>query len=105
MEVLQFVKTHLEIVGLSTSQSMQPCPWLNGNLFCAIFALSMNMILCCAYFFCVASSFEEYIDSFFTTSASTGILVIFSIFVWKMNKLFRYIDILQETVNSSKFWV
>lgn len=102
MEIFELVKNHLTILGFSPIQSIQSYPFLNSKLLGAFVAIITNMVLSCIYFFFVASSFEEYIDSFFTSSGSTGIFVIFSIYVWKMKELFQYINILHETVNASK---
>lgn len=102
MEIFELVKAHLAILGLNKLQAMQPYPFLSVKLLGAFVAVVTNMIPSCIYFFFVASSFEEYIDSFFTSSGSTGIFVIFSIYVWKMKELFQYINVLHGTVNASK---
>lgn len=103
MEVFKLLKIHLAQLGFSQKQSMRTYPILNGKLLGASVAVIVNMVLCCVYFFFVASSFEEYIDSFFTSSGTTGIFVIFFVYVWKMKQLFQFIDLVYATVNASKY--
>lgn len=103
MEVFKLLKIHLAQLGFSQKQSMRPYPILNGKLLGASVAVIVNMVLCCVYFFFVASSFEEYIDSCFTSSGTTGIFVIFFVYVWKMKQLFQFIDLVYATVNASKY--
>lgn len=102
MEIFQLVKSHLVILGYSQIQSMQSHPFLNKKLLVGSLAASLNTILCCLYCFLVASGFDEYIDSFFSASGSVGIFVIFSVYVWKIEKLYQLIDQIQKTVNPSE---
>lgn len=102
MEIFRLVKTHLTNLGLGQIQLMQPYPFLNRKLLVTSLIMSLNMVLCCLHFLFVASSFEEYIDSFFTSSGSVGVFVIFSTYVWKIKILYQKVDQLQEIVNASE---
>lgn len=102
MEIFELLKSYLATLGYSQFQSTLSHSFFNGKLLVATLAASLNMILCCLYFFIVADSFEEHIDSFFFASGSVGILGIFSIFVWKIEKIYRSIGQIRKTVNASK---
>lgn len=104
MEIFRLVKNHLAILGLSPIQTVQPYPMINYKLFGASLVMSLNLILCCAYYFFIASSFDEYIDSFCTASASVAIVGVFSVFVWKSKILYELMAKLQEIVNTSKYY-
>lgn len=104
MEIFELLRKHLAILGFTQKHSMQPYPFLNSKLLGASVAVILNMVLCCIYFLFVASSFEEYVDSFFTSSGTTGIFVIFFVYVWKMKQLFEYINIVHGMVKASKYY-
>lgn len=99
MDIFHLVKNHLAILGLTQIQSILSYVTLVG----ASVIITLDMILCCVYFLFVASSYEQYIDSFFNTSGSVVIFVIFFIYIWQKKQLFQYINLLQKIVNASKW--
>lgn len=101
MEIFQQLKNHLAMLGFSQTQPMNLYQFL--KLFGTCAAVIVNMLLCNIYFFFVASTFNEYVDSFFTSSGTTGIFVIFFVYIWKMKELFQYFDMVENTVNASKY--
>lgn len=99
MDIFHLAKNHLAILGLTQIQSILSYARLVG----ASVIITLDMILCCVYFLFVASSYEQYIDSFFNTSGSVVIFVIFFIYIWQKKRLFHYTNLLQKIVNASKW--
>lgn len=74
----------------------------NAQSLKCFFVLGMLVIFSDVYFFHLANNFREYTESFYITSMSNSVFLVFSIAVWKMKALFLFIDDSDRILSSSE---
>lgn len=66
------------------------------------FVLGVLVICCDFYFFHISNDFRDYTESFYITSMSNSVFLVFSIAIWKMDALFQFIDECQRIRSQSE---
>lgn len=101
MKVLQFNQRCFLTLGMSFSQPIPKNP-SGAKILLTIFLLSVGIVATGAYFFDVASQFEEYAYSVYATSASLCCFGCFTIGLLRKSIISEYIEHLEKAVNRSK---
>lgn len=93
MKVLQVIQENFAFLGINPRRP------LNANLFIVIAIIVWSHISNCVYFFHVASTFQEFTLSINSTSTTTLMILVYGIFVWKMQEWLEFIDCLELVID------
>lgn len=101
MKILRSIRDKLQIVGMSTHQSMQNHPFNARNLTSLLFH---GINITCNIGFLVFGSKEltVFTDSLFLTITAILTVSIFINLTWRMRLFFEFIDNLEDIVERSK---
>lgn len=98
MKVLQVFQKNFALLGINPHRP------LNANLFIVTAIIIWSHISNCVYLFHVASTFQEYTLSINSTSTTTLLILVYGIFIWKMQQLLDFINFIELVIeNSSGF--
>lgn len=96
MKVFELFQKNAVNIGIDRKQLTAKCVFNEKSLKC-FFVLGILVICSDLYFFHLANNFREYTESFYITSMSNGVFLVFTIAIWKMDALFQFIDDCQIT--------
>lgn len=102
MHILESIRNILQIIGLSSYQSIQTSPFNTRNLM-SLFVLVLNII--CNVGYSITGQTEnlmEFTDSVFITFTVTVDILILINLIWQMQQLFVFINGLEDIVVGSK---
>lgn len=103
LRAFEKIKRNLATAGFTPSLSDQPC-LLNKTILSG-FLMMLAVIYCtCEFIIHDAKTFSEYTQSVFTCSLATLIFLVLIIFVVKVKKLFGFITVVDEMINTSEFY-
>lgn len=91
ISVFETFKKNAVNIGIDQEQLTRKNTFNEKNLKC-FSALGILVISSDLYFFHLASNFREYTESFYITSMSNAVFLVFSVAIWKMEALFQFID-------------
>lgn len=101
MKTFQSFQKNSVFLGIDSNQIQKGHPFNKKNVFCIIllgFATISNI-----YFLCTTTdSIYKNMFSVYMALMSLGVFLTYSVVVWKMNSLFKFIDDLDIAVDSSK---
>lgn len=93
MKVLQEIQKNFAFLGIDPHRP------LNTNLFIVVTIIIWSHISNCVYFFHVARTFQEFTLSINSTSTTTLMILVYGIFVWKMQELLHFINCLELVID------
>ena len=95
ISVLEIFQKNAVNIGINPEQLTAKCVFNEKSLKC-FFMLSVLVIFSDLYFFHLANNLQEYTESFYITSMSNAVFLVFSIAIWKMKPMFQFIDACKE---------
>lgn len=100
LKTFEIIQENFAIAGITPKLVHQSYPF-NGTILFGF--LMICSVICCSSVFliCDAETFSEY--TIYTASIATVILLSILIIIFKVEKLFKYINGNDDIVNSSKF--
>lgn len=101
MPFLDPIRDKLQIIGLRTPHSMQKCPFNARNLIC-LFIHGANIASNVGYLFSGTKDLMESTLSLFLLITAILTVSILIDLIWNMERLFEFIDSVEETVARSK---
>lgn len=97
MKLFQTIQNKFAILGISSHQSTQEQPF-NQRIILVYLIYGCSCILSNVYLFRKAQTVEEYTNCIYIATATTMLTLFFSIVVYKMPKLFKYIENVENIV-------
>lgn len=103
MHILESIRTKLQIIGMTTHQSLQKYPFNDRNLVCLLLH-GINVVCNLGFLISGTTDLMEFTDSLFLTITAILTASIFINLISKMQQLFEFINNLEDIVDQSK-WV
>lgn len=97
MKLFEIVQENFALLGFSPNQ-----PRFNSKSAMVFLFIGLAAILCALFLFFEASTFIEYVNTFYTTSVAIACNIIFATLLFKKEKLLQTIYDLQEFVDKSE---
>lgn len=97
MKVFQEVQKNFIAFGIVPNQSK-----LNGKLAVTWLVLSLSTTLSASFLVFDAETFQEYTTSIYLSSGGAMAAALFTITIFKMEKLFKLKDVIETTINESE---
>lgn len=101
MRILKTLKRKFAILGICSIGTRQTYDKRN-KLLIGFLIFGISSILHCVFLFGVAKTFEEYANSIYMTTMTISISAVYSIVVWKTEKLFQFIKGCEQIINESE---
>lgn len=95
MTAFELFEKNVVNIGIDRKQLTTKHAFNEESLKC-FFVLGALAICSDLYFFHMTNDFRDYTESFYITSMSNSVFLVFSIAIWKMNALFQLIDDSQQ---------
>lgn len=103
MKTFESIRNHFESIGLTATQIYQKYRFNVKNV-TVLLILGVNILLTGAYITCMATNFEEYVDSLYGLSTVLLIFIVFIHLIWRMEEIFRFIVKFKNTINKRE-WI
>lgn len=102
MKFLTETQKYLKLVGLTAHQSIQKCPFNVKNVVCltVLYVASASAVSLMLF---QANTFEEYTNSMYPTSCWICAGINFNVFIWKMDKIFEFIEHFEKLIEKREF--
>lgn len=104
MKTVQAIYGHLMRVGMTSHQSIKRHPFNIRNT-TMLFILCTVIVCTVIYLIYEATNLKEYADSIFVIITVVSGALNFAFINWKMAEIFRFIDSLEDSVNTSKCYI
>lgn len=101
MKSFKTVQKKFTLLGITPELAKQPYP-LNLKVILALSVLTMALIFECIYIGSDASTFIDYTQSIFVAAAGFLVLFVLMILIFKVEKIFEFIDHCDFMINRSK---
>lgn len=101
MPILESIRNKLQVLGMSTQHSIQKYPFNARNL-ASLFIHGMNITCSIGFMFAGTENKMEMIVSLFIIITAISDISIFIHLNWNMQRLFEFINKLDNTVDQSK---
>lgn len=103
MKIFQTVQENMSHLGISQYCSMQknPINWRNMSV---LLLQIVSTVMYCMYLFYVAATFKEYTESAYVCMLKFATTIIFTILLWRMQKLFDCLNRIEEITNEREFF-
>lgn len=101
MSILESIRSKLQIIGMTSNQSIQKYPFNARNL-ASLLVHVINIVSTIGYLISGTNDLMEFTESLFLTITAIVVASIFINLLWRMRRLFEFIDHLEETVDQSK---
>lgn len=98
MIIFKDIKNYYAIAGLNPNHPTCKHPF-NKKIVTVGFGFSVAAFLCLMFFFCVASSFEEYSSLLYLLSTGNFTVFCFIILVWKRKNLFEFVKSIEDLID------
>lgn len=107
MKSFQSFRKYLAILGIEPLQPFQKNHSMIMQLKRLVVFIIFNLfvILLLVFVGCEADSLDEYADAFYMSATLTTMLFVFTIFLWKMDILFKLIGDFEELIQKRKIWL
>ena len=103
MKIFQAVRKFYQIAGIQLSQNDRiSCFKFNWKCLSYMVLLVQASISALAYFLFEAHSIVEHADAFYTFSTAISCLIIICLSLWKITKIFQFIEKLEIFIEKSK---
>lgn len=103
MKVFETFQKNAIFIGINANQLERSHSFNTRSLQCFL-VLGVLSIFSDIYFIRLANSFREYTQSVYITTMSNAVFLVFSIAIWQMEALFRFIDDVNQSYFSSEQW-
>lgn len=97
MKLFRIIQKNFAILGITSAQSIQKHPF-NRQIVLLYSIYGSTWISSVLFLFQKANTFEEYTNNIYITSAAAIVMFSFTIIVFKMSKLFEFVNNLGESV-------
>lgn len=101
MPILESIRNKLQMAGMSTQCSLQKYPFNTRNS-TSLLIHGINIVCSVGFIISGSKDLREFADSLFVSATAILIVVIFLNLNWKMKRLFKFLNNLEDTVDQSK---
>lgn len=99
MKLFQLVQMNFAILGIHTSQSMNP---FNHKILFGFTLFGSAIISMFMYILCEANTFFEYTHCICAIFVGIGVIINFAIFVFKTSKLIKFLESAEKNIVDGK---
>lgn len=103
MKCFELIQYYFAIVGIDSQHANQKC-LLNQRNVMVIIIFGLTFICKIVYLFHGVKTLVEYTESLYVVSTLVATILAFAIIIWKMPKLFEFIDNFENTIEERK-WI
>lgn len=101
MPIFESIRKSLQVIGMSTPHSMQNYPFNKRNL-TSLFLHGLNVMCSVGFMVSGTKDLMEFTDSLFLSITAIIAVSIFINLNWRMQRLFEFINNLENTVDQSE---
>lgn len=102
MTIKAVIRSYLSRVGMTSHQSRRRHPFNIRNS-TILFLMDITVFSAVMYLIYDAKNLKEYADCIFLIITVTSLMFNFAYVNWNMAKIFRFIDSLQDVINTSEY--
>lgn len=102
MKLFKSVKSDLAVLGIFSSDNLIGKPPSKVKSLLMLYSLFMSSVFCSVFLFYEAQDFGERTSSFYNVITINIIAIEFAIYIWKSEKIFKFVVDLEEFIEKSE---